>query len=90
MKTEILQSSLVSPILFLIYISGLFSQVETRVPQISYLLFIDDLGFLVEGYFVFKIKKLLKITRKIALNWTANYTVTYNNSKTKAILFLKA
>ena len=90
METGIPQGSPVSPILFLIYISGVFFQVESRLPQISCLSFIDDLGFLVAGHSVLEIKKSLEKAEKMALNWAAGYAVTYDISKTEAILFSKA
>lgn len=39
----------VSSILFLIYIGGVFTQIEARLPQISCLFFLDDLAFLRAG-----------------------------------------
>ena len=46
-NTSIPQGSPVSPILFLIYISGVFEEVEEKIPQITYLSFMDDLGFII-------------------------------------------
>lgn len=83
------QGSPVSPILFLTYISGVFFQVESRLPQISCLSFIDDLGFLVEGQSVLEIKKSLKKAGKIALDWATDHTVTFNIGKIEAMLFSK-
>ena len=89
-ETGIPQGSPVSPILFLIYISGVFSQIETRLPQITCLSFMDDLSFLTAGYSVPEIKKALEEAGSIALGWGTNNAVTYDISKTKAILFSKA
>ena len=50
----------------------------------------DDLGFLVAGNFAIKIKKLLEKAGKIPLDWRIRNTVTYDISKTKAMLFSKA
>ena len=72
------QGSPVSPILFLVYISGVFLQVESQLPQISCLSFVFDLGFVVAGHSVFEIKKSLEKAGKIALNWAASYVVTYD------------
>ena len=90
METGIPQGLPVSPILFLIYISGVFFSVETRLPQISCLSFMDNLGFLVAGHSMLEIKKSLEKAGKIALNWAAGHAVTYDIGKIEAILFSKA
>lgn len=59
-KTEIPQGLPVSPIFFLIYISGVFTQVEAQLPQISYLSFMDDLAIFTAGPSVTKITKTLE------------------------------
>ena len=79
-----------SPILFLIYISGVFLEIESRLPQVTCLSFMDDLGFLAAGNFVIEIKKILEKVGKITLNWETHNEVTYDISKTEAMLFSKA
>ena len=37
-------------ILFLIYISGIFFQIEEKLPGITCVLFVDNLGFLTSGH----------------------------------------
>lgn len=41
-ETRIHHPSLVFPISFLIYISGLFTQIKTMLPKVTCLLFVDD------------------------------------------------
>ncbi len=89
-KTKIPQRSPVSPNFFLIYINGLFLEIETRLPQITCLFFVDNLAFLAAGQSVLQIKKILKKAGEITLNLGMRNAVTYNISKTEAILFFQA
>ena len=90
METGIPQRSPVSPILFLIYISGVFLEIESRLPQVTCLSFMDHLGFLAAGNSAIEIKKTLEKTGKIVLNWGMRNAVTYDIGKTEAMLFFKA
>ena len=49
-KSGILQESLLSSILFLIHIRRVFSMIENQLPNITYLLFIDNLRLLTAIY----------------------------------------
>ena len=62
-ETGIPQESPVSPVLFLIYISGVFDQVIKSHLGIISLLFVDDLGFIASGY---SIKELAKTLGQVA------------------------
>lgn len=68
----------------------MFSQIEEKLPGITYVLFVDDLGFLMSGNSISIMGKLLEKTDKIALEWGPNNLVTYDRSKTKAVLISKA
>ena len=46
------QGSPVSPILFTIYLSGTFDEIERAVPGVHTLSFVDDIGLLAPGYSV--------------------------------------
>jgi retron-type reverse transcriptase len=43
------QGSPVSPILFNIYLSGIFNRIEEQNPEIIALSFVDDIAFLAPG-----------------------------------------
>ena len=59
-ETGIPQGSPVSPILFLIYISGVFNKVLEANPGVISLSFVDDLGFIALGSSVKEVVKPLK------------------------------
>ena len=63
----ILQGSHVSPILFFIYISGVFSVIEIKLPDITYVSFVDDLIFLTSDRSIKKMAIFLEQVEKIAL-----------------------
>ena len=88
-ETRIPQRSPVSPILFLIYISGIFLEIESRLLQITYLSFMNDLRFLSAGNSIIEIKKILKKAGKITFDWKMRNAVTYDISKIEAMLFSK-
>lgn len=64
--------------------------IKTRLQQITYLSFKDDLRFLTAGSSVIEIKKVLEKAEKITLDWGTYNAVIYNISKTETILFFKA
>ena len=84
------QGSPVSPILFLIYISEVFSAIDTKLPNVKCVSFVDDLAFLISNCSINKIAKVLEKAGKIALQWGTSNSVTYDISKTEAILFSNA
>ncbi len=88
-ETEIPQGSPVSPILFLIYISGVFNKVSEKSPLVTSLSFIDDLGFITSGSSVKVLVKTLENVAKAVLEWGRLNAVTYDVSKTEAVLFFK-
>lgn len=81
---------MVLPILFLIYISGVFNKVSETSRLVTSFLFVDKLGFIASSS---SIKEIVKALQKIALEvieWEELNTVTSNTSKTKAIFFSKS
>ena len=66
-ETGIPQGSPASPILFLIYISGIFDSVSESCPLVTSLSFIDDLGFIASGSSVKNIALTLEKVAKTVL-----------------------
>lgn len=89
-ETRTPQRSLVSPILFLIYISKVFIKVIENRSLVIFVSFIDDLGFIVSGSSVKEIVKALEKVAKEIIKWGRLNAVTYNTSKTEALLFSKS
>ncbi len=87
-ESGIPQDSLISPILFLIYISRFFDKVSEISPLITFLSVVDDLGFIASGSLVKEVVKLLKNVAKAVLEWGKLNAVTYYVSKTEAVFFL--
>lgn len=88
-KIRILQSLPILSISFLIYIRWVFDIVTTTLPNIISLLFIDDLGFLVNQKSIHKVAIYLNKIREVMLKEEASNMVTYNITKTKVVLFWK-
>lgn len=61
------QGSPVSPILFLIYISGVFDEVTKNNPLVTSLSFIDDLMFIASGSLVKEVAESLEKVAKTVL-----------------------
>ena len=89
-ETGIPQGSPVSPILFLIYISGVFDEVAEVVPDIMSLLFVDDLGFVASGHSIKDIVKALEKVAQTVVGWGIANVVTYDIAKTEVVLFSRS
>lgn len=86
-ETGIPQGSPVSPILFLIYISGVFKQVESQLSGVVSLSFVDNLGFIALEKLVREISKTLEKVEKTVLQLGEENAATYNTAKTELVLF---
>ena len=86
-ETGIPQGSPVSPILFLIYISGVFEAIKKPVPEIMLLSFMDDLSFLASGNSIQEVATTLEKTGETVIKLGLPNAVTYDIAKTEAILF---
>ncbi|QKX53974.1 uncharacterized protein TRUGW13939_01054 [Talaromyces rugulosus] len=84
------QGSPVSPILFLIYIRGVFQAMEQQVPGIKALSYADDIGLVAQGSSVSEICRQLEAAAKAAIEWGLADSVKFDPKKTEAILFSRA
>lgn len=83
-ETEILQDFPVSLILFLIYLSEIFSKVSESNSLVISLFFVDKLGFIALGSSVKEIVKTLENFAKVVLEYGM---LNVNIAKTEAVLF---
>lgn len=60
------------------------------LPQVTWLSFVDGLGFLTAAHSIGEVRRTLEKSWKNCLRQGANNSVTYDMSKTEAILFSKA
>lgn len=89
-ETGILQGSPILAILFLIYISGIFDVVTAISPEVSFVSFMDDLGFLTSDNLIEEVATSLETTKETVLKWGLSNVVTYDIAKKEVILFSKA
>jgi ribonuclease HI len=84
------QGSPASPILFLIYISGVFQAIERQVPGVQALSFADDIGMTAQGTSVSEICTQLEAAAEAAMAWGEANSVQFDPGKTEATLFSRA
>jgi hypothetical protein len=87
--TGIPQGSPVSPILFVIYLSGVFQAIEEAVPGVQALSFADDLGIVVPAGSVAQACERLQQAGEAAIDWGLQNTVQFDTGKTEAVLFTR-
>lgn len=87
--TGVPQGSPVSPILFIIYLSGVFNSIEARIPEITALSFADDIALLAPGKTIEEIQRSLAIAGEEAISWGMANNVIFDIDKTEAVLFTK-
>jgi len=90
-KSGILQGSPISPILFLIYIRFLFTQVKKQHTdsQIKIPSYIDDVAVTVEGKSAEENSIVLEKVAKSLFLWAKDNAVVFDDSKTELIHFNK-
>jgi hypothetical protein len=78
----------VSPILFIIYLSGIFEAIKAKVP-IKALSFVDNIGLLASGNSIQEVSKILEMAGKETISWRVANNVSFEVNKTEAVLFTK-
>jgi len=77
-STGIPQGSPVSPVLFNVYLSGLFGSVEEKVPGVKTLSSVDDVAWLAEGGGANEISEILEKAAAAAQEWAEANTVAFD------------
>jgi len=88
-ETEVPQGSPVSPVLFILYLSGLFGQVENKEKESGSegISFVDDVAWVVEGEDVEECTQRLERYAAETDIWAKENSCQFDSEKTKAILF---
>jgi hypothetical protein len=81
------QGSPVSPVLFLIYIADLATLVESTVPGVVALSFVDDVTWIVDGVDDAEVTVKLNTCAAKCLTWAQDNAVRFEEDKTEAILW---
>jgi hypothetical protein len=79
----------VSPILFIIYLSGIFNKIKEQNLEITALSFVDDIAFLTPSKIVKDIQDALINVEEQAIAWGLTNNVTFDVDKIEAVLFIK-
>ena len=84
-NTGVPQGSPISPILFAIYLSGLFGYVEDKVPGIKALPFVDDVAWLAEGKIEDVLSTRLEEAAEAAQECADANAVTFDTDKNERL-----
>ncbi len=88
-ETKILQSSSILSKFFLIYISRVFDKMTEAYDLVTFLSFIDDLGFIILDISINWMVKIIEKVAKTILEKKIFNAVTYDISKIETLLFSK-
>jgi hypothetical protein len=84
-ETGIPQGSPVAPILFVVYVSAIFQEVE-ETCQVKGLSFADDVAWWAEGRNDQEVAERLSKASKAACSWASSNGVSFDHRKTEALL----
>lgn len=87
MEMEVSQRPLVSPILFLIYFSSMFKEMEKEVKRFMMTSFLEDCGWLVIADSVAKLCERLKKAKSKVPEWRGSIYFAFNNANDDMIVF---
>ena len=89
MTTGLPQGSPISPVLFALYIAKLHGAVENQVEDSRGISFVDDVAWIVEGTDIDDVSNKLERCAAASLRWADDNAVSFEASRTEAILFSK-
>lgn len=78
METSIPLGLPLSPILYLIYINGIFDIITSTSLEITFISFMYDLRFLVSSNPIKKVTSILETTGEIIYKYRLSNTITYD------------
>src|SRR4051812_40666639 len=84
--SDVPQESTAASVLFAIYLSGLFPAVETAVPDISSLSFMDDAAWITLAHTVGNIVTMLEAMAGKAMQWGAANGIAFDEKKKEAVV----
>jgi len=85
--TGIPQGSPAAPILFVMYLSGIFDTVEAAVPGIRGLSFVEGISWWADGKDDKSVAEMLSAAARASIEWAAGNGVVFDHGKTEAALF---
>ena len=87
--TGLPQGSPISPVLFAIYIADIHQAVEDKTEQCRGISFVDDVTWVAEGRNLDEVVHKLERCAELSLSWAKDNAVSFETSKTEAILFTR-
>jgi len=85
--TGVPQGSPAALILFVTYLSGVFDEVERRVPGVRGLSFVDDIGWWAEGKDDEAVAAKRSEAASASIGWAERNGVAFDHRKTEAVIF---